>query len=287
MRERYVAPLEDRLDRSVAGNTKLSRKKARTIIGRGGVRVDGTITTHPAATVTLGAVVEVRTVADPDDTPELPVRYKDRYLMVVDKPAGLPSQGTREGKRVHVYGLLSARERYVGLHHRLDTPASGLLLVTRDPGVNPDIADAFREGTIRRTYLIVVVGDPGERGEWTNPIDGETAHTRFKRLNRNEGMSLLAVRLMTGRTHQIRRHAAEAGFPVVGDRRYGHAAGRAWPRLALHAWKLDLYHPLTDAPIAVVAPVPGDLLELVVRAGGVPEDQQPAVLSAPASAGEE
>ena len=64
-----------------------------------------------------------------------------------------------------------------------------------------------------------------------------------------------------------------------------HAAGRAWPRLALHAWKLDLYHPLTDAPIAVVAPVPGDLLELVVRAGGVPEDQQPAVLSAPASAG--
>lgn len=272
MRERFVALQEDRLDRCVAGSTQLSRKKARSLIGKGGVRIDGTITTHPAAHVPVGAVVEVRTVADRVETPKLPIRYEDRGLLVVDKPAGLPSQGTAEGTRVHVYGILSEAERYVGLHHRLDTPASGLLLVTRSPDMNVEIAKGFREGGIKRNYLIVVVGDPGPEGDWTTPIDGEDAHSRFRRISTGAGMSLVEVALKTGRTHQIRKHAAEAGHPVVGDRRYGGYAARAWSRLALHAWKLRFWHPVSRQRIQVLSPIPLDLQDLVLRVGGLPDD---------------
>ena len=69
------------------------------------------------------------------------------------------------------------------------------------------------------------------------------------------------------RTHQIRRHAAEAGFPVLGDRRHGGAAGRAWGRLALHAWRLSFTHPATDEPVTVTAPLPDDLADLFDQIG--------------------
>ena len=80
-------------------------------------------------------------------------------------------------------------------------------------------------------------------------------------------MTVLEAQLHTGRTHQIRRHAAGASHPVIGDRRYGGAAGRAWPRLALHAWQLRLPHPRTGKPLACEA-LPGeDLLPLLTRSG--------------------
>jgi 23S rRNA pseudouridine1911/1915/1917 synthase len=267
MRQRFAAPLADRIDKLLAANTRLSRNKARALLAAGGVQVDGKRVTHPAQQVAQGALVEIRSVARPDKGPELPVRYQDPCLIIVDKPAGLPAQADREGHRTHVYGMLAGRHPYVGLHHRLDTPASGLLLLTLQRGVNPAIAEAFQHNLIRRTYMVVVLGDPGEQGEWSSPIDGDTAHSRFRRLSAAGGMSLLLVRLSTGRTHQIRRHAAEAGHPIIGDRRYGGAAGRAWTRLALHAWALDLRHPLSGEELHVEAPVPADLRPLFQRAG--------------------
>ena len=103
---------------------------------------------------------------------------------------------------------------------------------------------------------------------WSEPIDGKPATTRFTRVASGEGMSVLRCGLESGRTHQIRRHAAGAGTPVVGDRRHGGAAGRLWPRLALHAVSLRLDHPTTGEGMVVESPIPSDLSELFDRVFG-------------------
>ena len=193
--------------------------------------------------------------------------HQDRWLIVVDKPYGLPTQAPKGGG-ANLYDQLRKVHPYVGLHHRLDTPASGLLLLTLSKQANANIAQGFREGWIHRSYLAVVLGDPGATGAWSTPVDGKTARTRFTRLSSRDGMSVIRCTLETGRTHQVRRHAAEAGHPLLGDRRHGGAAGRAWPRLALHAALLELDHPVTEEPLRITAPVPADLSELVEQAGG-------------------
>lgn len=182
--------------------------------------------------------------------------YRDRWLLVVDKPAGLPSQRDRAG-RPGVWELLSEREAYVGLHHRLDTAASGLLLFTLRTEANRGIARQLQEHSMTRGYAAVVLGDPGERGSWEAPIQGKRACTHWRALERGR-TSLLEVSLETGRTHQIRRHASEAGHPLLGDRRYGGAAAGLAPRLALHAQALRLEHPVTRAPLELQSSPPED-----------------------------
>ena len=196
----------------------------------------------------------------------LPTQYEDGQLIVVDKPSGLPAQSTRDPDQSHVFGILSDRYPYVGLHHRLDTPASGLMLLTLDRRANKAIAEAFRSHQIERGYRVVVLGDPGDSGEWTGELDGKRAHTRYERVHSSLGMSLLRVQLETGRTHQIRRHALAAGHPVIGDRRHGGAAGRLWPRLALHAESLQLTHPRTGQRLSIESPWPEDLRGLIPAA---------------------
>jgi 23S rRNA pseudouridine1911/1915/1917 synthase len=273
MRHRFVAPAEDRLDKLIAAHTPLSRARARKAIEGGGVRVGGQLPRFASDLVPEGAVVEVRSGGVARDAlPGLVERYRDADILVVEKPVGLPSQGTRMGDRTHLMSILQAREPYVGLHHRLDTPASGLLVVALDRAANPGLAKAFREGWVDRGYLAVVVGDPGPRGHWAEPIDGEPARTRWRRLVAADGYSILYAALETGRTHQVRIHCAMAGHPILGDRRHGGAAGRAWPRLALHAWTLSLPHPRTGVRLQVRSPVPADLVGLV------PEDLEPGEL---------
>ena len=122
-------------------------------------------------------------------------------------------------------------------------------------------------------YLVVVLGVLEGQGVWEAGLDGRSARTDWLSVAHGQGMCVVEATLHTGRTHQIRRHAAEAGHPVVGDRRHGGAVGRAWPRLALHAWRLSLPHPITGQTLSLEA-LPGpDLVPLLVRAGWtVPRD---------------
>lgn len=196
------------------------------------------------------------------ENPPLREVYRDRDLLVVDKPAGVPSQATRRGE-AGAYELLRAREAYLGLHHRLDTPASGLLLFTLSRRCNKAITEAFRAHAIQRTYLARVLGDPGPAGTWEAPIEGEPARTDWVRLESDGKTSLLELRLHTGRKHQIRLHALEAGHPILGDRRHGGAVGALCPRLALHAWRLELRHPVSGQPLSLSAPVPEALRSMM------------------------
>lgn len=195
--------------------------------------------------------------------------FRDRWLWVVDKPAGL---ATQDDGGEDLTAQLARQVPYLGVHHRLDQPASGLVLFTLDEGVNAAIAAGFREHTIRRTYLAVLDGELAAPATWAWKVDGKSARTHVEPLGRAGGRTAARVTLETGRKHQIRVHAGLAGLPLVGDRRYGGDAGRAWPRLALHAARLELDHPIPTerglGPLALAAPLPADLAPLWERSGG-------------------
>ncbi len=190
----------------------------------------------------------------------LPVLHQDRWLLVVDKPAGLPSQAGRDGQP-GAFERLRAEFGEVYLHHRLDTAASGLLLFATHPAANAPLTEAFRDHQIEREYLAIAVGAVSD-GEWRWPVDGQPAHTTVRVEAAGSGMRALRLRLSTGRKHQLRRHAAMAGAPLAGDRRYGAEVGKAWPRLALHATRLALTHPVTGEAMAWESALPADLREL-------------------------
>lgn len=200
----------------------------------------------------------------------LVVRHQDRWLIVVDKPHGVPSQPGRGGGGGDVFTELQRQHRYVGLHHRLDQPASGVILLALDPEVNAVLSEAFRTHAVARTYAAVLAGAwrPGERRALDAPIDGDPARSDVDVLGARDG--LLAARLVpqTGRLHQLRRHVSAAGAPILGDRRYGGDVGSWWPRLCLHATRLALTHPVTGLPLVVDSPIPGDMTEAWRRAGG-------------------
>lgn len=195
------------------------------------------------------------------------VLFADEHVAVFDKPSGLPSQGGRDGERGLIELLWASGFAEAALHHRLDQPASGALAVAMNKRANAGLARAFRDRTAIRWYRAVLAG-PTTDTEWTHPLDGRDARTEVEVVGTGSGWSAVALRLHSGRTHQIRRHAALAGVPVVGDRRYGAEVGTAWPRLALHAWRLRLPHPVSGDAIEVEAPMAADLVPVWTLAGG-------------------
>jgi 23S rRNA-/tRNA-specific pseudouridylate synthase len=193
--------------------------------------------------------------------------YQDRWLVVVDKPSGLPTQATAKGQP----GLVELLKQEIGpgitLHHRLDQPASGLVVFGAHPRSNKGLSQAFRDHTIRRDYRAVLSG-VATSDTWTWDVGGKSARSGVTALGQAAGLTAVAVQLHTGRKHQIRVHAAMAGAPVMGDRRYGAEAGKAWPRLALHAASLALNHPISGERLAFEAPLPDGLATLWARAIG-------------------
>lgn len=196
--------------------------------------------------------------------PAFRVAWQDRWLLAADKPAGLPTQAARGGGD-NLFDRLRAARPYVGLHHRLDTPVSGLVLFTLDPSVNRAMSEAFRTHAVARTYLAVAVGEVSP-GRWDRPVDGKPAVTEVEVLGTGAGFTALRLRPRTGRHHQLRVHAALAGTPLAGDRVHGGASARDAPRLALHAAELAFDHPVTGARIELSSPWPEALAALWARA---------------------
>lgn len=218
----------------------------------------------------------------------LNVLYEDNHCLAVNKPAGLLTQGDSTGEP----SLLDAarsylKEKYakpgnvfVGLVHRLDRPASGVVVLARTSKAAARLSDEFREGAVEKTYWAVVEGrSPVEAGEWTdwllkderrNVVEVVPEGTPGSRhatlavrvLERGPRTSLLEVRPVTGRSHQIRVQLAARGVPIVGDRKYGSRttllAVDSRPRVALHAAQLRFTHPTARAAISVCAEVPAD-----------------------------
>lgn len=224
--------------------------------------------------------------------------YEDDGLLVLDKPAGLAvhAGGSVSLGAVELLRAARPREDFLQLAHRLDRATSGCLLLARKPRALHALHRAFRENEVRKTYIALLVGRLKRRERKVDlPLDrsrstgsarrvragsGQPAQTRFiPRQGWSEATLVNAVPI-TGRTHQIRVHAAAIGHPVLGDDRYGQT--RSGPdratglkRLFLHASRLELRHPLTSRALRVHAPLPDELRAVLARLGP-PEFGAPA-----------
>ena len=189
------------------------------------------------------------------------VLFIDGEAMILDKPAGLPVDPPRDGSlslENHLGNLTFGFKRWPTPVHRLDRDTSGCLLLARNPKAHARFQQAFEAGAVTKRYLAVIDGVPeehsglidlpllkvssAERGwRMTGDAKGKTARTRWRLLDAKDGRAFVAFYPETGRTHQIRVHAAEGlGIPITGDPVYGVAGGRA---LMLHAAQLTVPRP--------------------------------------------
>ena len=286
-----------RLDAALAAlMPEFSRGVIKSWIENGGVSREGEPVERPRTPAQAGQAYEVRgeLAAQGSLRPEpvaFEVSHADAHLIVVNKPSGLVVHpgagnpgGTLQNGLLHRFAELAAVPRF-GLVHRLDAGTSGLLLVARTPGAHQKLTRDLEARRIRREYRAVTRGCPVAGGTVDEPLGrhprdrlrfavrpgGRRAVTHFRVLARFPRQALLAVRLETGRTHQIRVHLAHLGFPLVGDSLYARGR-RAFARPALHARALRLEHPATGRPCAFEAPLPDDLRSLLTELAGAERD---------------
>ncbi len=220
----------------------------------------------------------------------LPVVFEDAALLVIDKPSGIAVHGGSGVSFGVIESLRATRPqaRFLELAHRLDRDTSGLLIVAKKRSALLELHRSLREGEVEKTYLALVQGrwQGGARelsaslhkyltasGERRVSVreDGQRALTRVKPVAVGEAFSFLEIRLLTGRTHQIRVHLAHAGHPVLGDDKYGdfeanrRLAGEGVKRLMLHAHRLAFRHPVTGEPLSFESPCPDALRQFVSR----------------------
>jgi len=245
--------------------------------------------------VWLEPLVEPDTGCQPQDLP-LDLVYEDEDILIINKPAGLvvhPAAGNRDGTLqnalLHHAPELAQLPRG-GLVHRLDKDTSGLLVVARTQQAHTFLVDLLQQRRVHREYRALVTGVPRGGGRVDAPVGrhphqrtqmavvagGRPAVTHYRVLDTFAGHALLAVRLETGRTHQIRVHLAYIHFPILGDPVYGGrprspkgasarlvAGLKAFPRQALHALRLGLPHPRTGEERVWEIPLAADIQELL------------------------
>ncbi len=228
-------------------------------------------------------------VAEPRALPpprplDLPVAFEDAALLVIDKPSGVAVHGGSGVSYGVIESLRAARPqaKFLELAHRLDRETSGLLVLAKKRSALVELHRMLREGEVEKHYFAIAKGRwrggsrqlqeslhkfvtrEGERRVAVR-ADGQRAVTVVRPLRAVGEFTLLDLRLLTGRTHQIRVHLAHAGHPVLGDDKYGDfalnkaMAARGVKRLFLHAARLAFAHPLTRGPLALESPLPADM----------------------------
>lgn len=234
--------------------------------------------------------IRVATTAEKPAAParEFEVVFEDEAIIVLDKPSGVAVHGGSGVSFGVIEQLRRARPqaKLLELAHRLDRETSGLLLVAKKRTALVRLHDLFRDGAVNKRYLALVKGSwrnalqhvrlplqkyltaDGERRVSVGP-EGKDAHSIVRLVARWQNFSLVEVELKTGRTHQIRVHLAHLGFPLAGDDKYGDFAlnkdlqRTGLRRMFLHAAKLALPHPLSNAPLEFAAPLPVELKEFI------------------------
>lgn len=250
---------------------------------------------------------ELESVSDLHDL-EIPVLYEDNWILAVDKPAGIPVHPGGQLMDRTVISLLNDRYRTAGgsdetplkLCHRLDLETSGVLLIGKDPVVQPKFSALFEHRKVDKEYLALVHGEmEKETGEIELPIGpakdsgihlkrgvnfkkGQPARTGFTVEKRIPGFTLVRLKLYTGRHHQLRVHLSAVGHPIVGDKAYGldekifiryhenqlteeDRERLIFSRQALHAARLTLTHAVLGKKITFEAPLPREIDDFIKK----------------------
>jgi 23S rRNA pseudouridine1911/1915/1917 synthase len=290
-----------RLDQALARLLpQYSRSRLQGWIDAGAVQVDGR-QLRGRDKVVGGEKVRIEARVEPEGrvtAEEIPldVVFKDRALLVINKPAGLvvhPGAGNAAHTLQNALLAFDPKLAVVpraGIVHRLDKDTSGLLVVARTPEVHTALVAAISEREVERHYTALCMGVMTAGGTVDEPIgrhrsqrtrmavrsDGRAAVTHYRVVKRFRAHTLVRAELETGRTHQIRVHLSHIGYPIVGDPDYGGrrrlpagaspelvSALEGFRRQALHAARLKLEHPVSGKEMEWEAPLPGDMAGLI------------------------
>ncbi|HEX6640185.1 MAG TPA: RluA family pseudouridine synthase [Thermoanaerobaculia bacterium] len=238
-----------RLDQAIAArHPEISRRKARELIAQKRILLND----RPIA-VASREVSERDRITISEALPELTILRETRDWIAVDKPAGMPTQPTRDRITRSLEEWMRVRYRDIFLVHRIDTQTTGVVVFARTRKAAAELSALFASREIAKTYLAVAEGTIDRELTIESPIGGKDAHTIVRPLLQLDGMTLVEANILTGRTHQIRIHLKSIERPVVGDRRYGSTMPA--PRMLLHAWKLE--HAYFGGEL--IAPTPADM----------------------------
>ncbi len=227
---------------------------------------------YPGAQVEIYFNDSVKTNMPAFDATKIQTLYKDKYIIVVNKPAGLPSVPSLDNSRDSLSGILAKQFPYLGIHHRLDKDTSGVLIFAIHKMSNGNLSEMFQERKAEKTYLAVASGKTPPQS-WTEKsiigraekkknvyasgiADGRDAETHFRLISTSGNYLAIEAVPVTGRPHQIRVHLMDCGCPIVGDTQYG---SREKSRVLLHAYKLKILHPVSGKSMEFIAPLPEDM----------------------------
>jgi len=312
-----VEPDEDgeRVDVGIARMLpEISRSRARSLVDERRVLVNGA-PVKASRKLASGDDVQVEIVrpppltAQPESIP-LDIIYRDRELVVLDKPAGLvvhPAAGHSGGTLANALAALFPETRSVGdaerpgIVHRLDKDTSGLMVVALTPAAHRALQEQIANRTAERRYLALGTGAlPADSGIIDAPIgrdprdrkrmaaygvSGRPAQTSYRVLEYLPGFTLFEAKLHTGRTHQIRVHLAAIGHPLAGDRTYRGAPLPGLRRQFLHAYRLSLDSPTNGRRLEFSSALPADLARVLERLRSAGRGSKNAASRRPTGAG--
>lgn len=275
-----------RIDSYIASNTELSRTNIQRLIEEGKILVNlkNTKVSYKVQEndeITIEEEKPKETSLKAQNIP-IEVLYEDNDIIVVNKPKGMvvhPANGNPEGTLVNAIMAICkdslsgiGGEIRPGIVHRIDKDTSGVLIIAKNDKAHIQMSEQIKNHEVEKTYIALVKGIVKENAATINmPIgrstrdrkkmavrkDGKNAITHFKVLERFENYSLLEIKIETGRTHQIRVHLSEIGYPIVGDEVYSNGKNE-WKikGQCLHAKSLRFKHPVTGKDMFVVAELP-------------------------------
>ncbi len=292
--QRLTAHESGRLDRFLHAHIGGSRSQVGQLIKKGFVKAGGKTVTKTGYSVSPSEVIEYTIPKEPEYLRgevdfDVPVIFEDDDILIINKPSGIvvhPAPSVKEATLVdwlRAKGVnlstISGEERH-GIVHRLDKETSGAMVVAKNNRAHEMLSRQLQDKSMGRYYIAVVdyplkasgtiegaIGrNPANRLKMGIVSGGKAAKTRFEKLLQSESgpYELVAAKLFTGRTHQIRVHLASLGRHIVGDSLYGFKSGKGKiDRILLHAFVLYLKHPTTGEPMQFVADIPESMKKTV------------------------
>jgi len=294
-----IDEMNERLDNFLCLKSDITRSGIQRLIKSGLATVNSGVE-KPSYKIKAGDTIELIIPDEPDtiliaeDIP-LNIIWEDEHMVVVNKSAGMvvyPAVGNRSGTMINALAFRCEKLSPVGaplrpgIVHRLDKDTSGVMVIAKDNITHYDLVDQFREREIKKQYLAIVFGNlKDDKGEITKPIGRSLSNrkkmstkarrtkeaiTQYEVMERFGFATLVRVRILTGRTHQIRVHFASIGHSVLGDNLYGKKlkleTGQAiikFDRQMLHSYSLKLKHPVKGGIQEFIAPMPEDMQEVI------------------------
>ena len=287
--EKFIVEKEDankRIDAYIAKSANISRVNAQRLISEGKILVNGKSVKHSYKTQENDEITmeqeEPKEVELKAENIPLEIIYEDKDIIVVNKPKGMvvhPANGNPDGTLVNAVMAICkdslsgiGGELRPGIVHRLDKDTSGIIIVAKNDKAHINLSEQIKNHKVEKTYIALVKGNVKENQATINmPIgrsnkdrkkmavtkNGKTAITHFKVLKRYDKYTLLEVKIETGRTHQIRVHLSQIGYPIVGDMVYSNGKNEGGIEgQCLHAKSLKFKHPITGKEMYLEAPLP-------------------------------